>query len=63
MQMEEKELIKIRKQKYDEFVKENHKPTVCEKKIQERILNIVSPRQFMGKGTAHSDPKFWFDYN
>lgn len=61
--MEEREMIKVRKQKYGELVRENYKPPVSERKKSERIANIISPRQLMGKGQAHSDPRFWQDSN
>ena len=61
MQIEEKEMLKLKKQKYGEFVKEHYTPVISEKLKNERIENIVSPKQFMGKGMSHSDPRFWID--
>ena len=48
--MEEREQIKLRKQKYGDLVRENYKPPVSEKKKSERIANIISPRKLMVKG-------------
>lgn len=51
--------MKLKKQKYGEFVKEHYTPVISEKLKNERIENLVSPKQFMGKGQPHSDPRFW----
>ena len=50
LQLEEREMIKVRKQKYGELVRENYKPPVSERKKSERIAHIISPRQLRGTG-------------
>ena len=45
------------KHRYGEFVREFHTPVINEKKKNERIDNIVSPKSFMGRG--HADPTFF----
>ena len=48
--MEERENLKLKKKMYGMFVKENYIPQISERKKNERIDNIVSPKQFMGRG-------------
>ena len=53
----------MKKVLYGELVRENFYPPISEKKKNERIANMISPKGQWGKGLAHAEPRMWGEHS
>ena len=59
LQLQEREQLRERQKNYADKVWTDHKPKIDEEKKSERIKNMISPRQLMGKLSSHAEPRLW----